>query len=65
MQLGFTDEDIIDEAEKFSRVNLNKCLENMNVGDWHKKVIKNTLRHPQHKNIARLSKIVRRDGKKH
>ncbi|KAH6777507.1 hypothetical protein C2S51_008819 [Perilla frutescens var. frutescens] len=55
-QLRFIDEDIIDGAEEFSRVNLNKCLGNTSsIDDWHKNLIRNTLRNPQHKNIARLN----------
>ncbi|XP_057811140.1 (3S,6E)-nerolidol synthase 1-like [Salvia miltiorrhiza] len=54
-QLGLRDEVIIDEVEEFSRLNLNKWLEKMNDDDLHKMVVKNSLRQPQHKNIARLT----------
>lgn len=56
-QLRFSGEDTIDEAEEFSRMNLNKFLENIkDDDDWHdKKVIRNSMTRTQHMNIARLT----------
>ncbi|KAK4423940.1 Tricyclene synthase 0e23, chloroplastic [Sesamum alatum] len=55
-QLSFKGEDIIDEADDFSRLHLSACLlGNMPEKSCSQEAIRKTLRHPQHKSIARLS----------
>lgn len=57
-QLRFSNEGIIDEAEEFSRMNLNEFLTYIkDDDDWHNttKLIKNSLTRPKHMNIPRLT----------
>ncbi|KAL0447241.1 UNVERIFIED_CONTAM: Tricyclene synthase 0e23, chloroplastic [Sesamum latifolium] len=56
VQLSFNGETILDEAQDFSRVHLSGYLhQNHENLCCDKDAIRNTLRHPQHKNIPRLS----------
>nr|BBO53756.1 putative nerolidol synthase [Scoparia dulcis] len=54
-QFGVEGEDILDEAVEFSRQQLNKCSSELDIDGKWSKVVANTLRHPYHKSIARLT----------